>query len=816
MPCRRHVSLLSPSQPPVLFLSNSQFDMAPKLGAMLKPRLVASQLLKKRVEDKRDKKNLLLNSADLQVVGSYSQGFRPSLLVNSEGNAYLFNCSEGTQRYCYTNKVKLSNLGHLFITNMSWNRVAGAFGLSLTIQDVGSPSFTLHATEGIKGFFESTKTFMSFNTGIKCSTQSHLDGEYKDSSIHVKPIALDEGVSVDKAEHHDLEEDHLSTLKKVKVHPKLIAYVCSLPDLPGALDPQKCRELNVPIGPLLGVLKSGCDVTLSDGTIVKSSDVCGPKSLGPRFIVVECPTTQDIDLIANNISLNEFKNLRQSRNESQINMVVHFSPEDVTSHPKYREWINGFPDECKHLLLINNKPKRANFIDSYRLQYLLRKLDDVIFPPLYLPDNLSQDIDAELADTPQTSLEYGLADADETEIRTFVKVNMNDLDKIINVSALDRFIIRPNKIIESVEPRMSIDALYRAAKVDPQFEKYLEEYKEKQEELLPPRQYEPEVVFLGTGSALPSKLRNTSGILINMTVPQTVSVILDCGEDTYGQLIRFYGPEKAKNVLKQLKMIYVSHHHADHHIGLIQILRHRKNVTDEPIILLLPPGVELLLDYHNENFEDLSKTYTIFNTKSFKTKFKNQTNNEVSSIKSDLCNLLNGLLKDITIVGVEHCANSCAIVLNFKIGQQSMDSFTLAYSGDARPSEDFILAGKDCDLLIHEATFDHRSQEDALLKKHSTSSEAIQVARKMQAKFTILTHFSQRLPKIPYFTKEFDDKIGFAFDNMAVRCPSHFGRIPIMKKILGLIFSKSINEIDMKYLKQEAKQNLLKSQSIRE
>lgn len=44
-------------------------------------------------------------------------------------------------------------------------------------------------------------------------------------------------------------------------------------------------------------------------------------------------------------------------------------------------------------------------------------------------------------------------------------------------------------------------------------------------------------------------------------------ILLDCGEGTYGQIIRFYGAEESKEVFRKLKAIYISHLHADHHIG---------------------------------------------------------------------------------------------------------------------------------------------------------------------------------------------------------------------------------------------------------
>lgn len=63
-----------------------------------------------------------------------------------------------------------------------------------------------------------------------------------------------------------------------------MSYVCRLKPKPGFLDLDKCVKHNVPPGPLLGLLKSGNDITLSDGTLVKSSDVTSPDDPGPVFI----------------------------------------------------------------------------------------------------------------------------------------------------------------------------------------------------------------------------------------------------------------------------------------------------------------------------------------------------------------------------------------------------------------------------------------------------------------------------------------------------------------------------------------------------
>ena len=87
-----------------------------------------------------------------------------------------------------------------------------------------------------------------------------------------------------------------------------------------------------------------------------------------------------------------------------------------------------------------------------------------------------------------------------------------------------------------------------------------------------------------------------------------------------------------------------------------------------------------------------------------------------------------------------------------------MDFFTfsdykIVYTGDTRPNRALHDLGTSNghfpDLLIHEATMEHHMLKSCIAKKHSTFTEAAQEGLAMKAKYTILTHFSQRYSKIP-------------------------------------------------------------------
>ena len=80
----------------------------------------------------------------------------------------------------------------------------------------------------------------------------------------------------------------------------------------------------------------------------------------------------------------------------------------------------------------------------------------------------------------------------------------------------------------------------------------------------------PKFTFLGTGSSVPNKYRNVSCILVESS--KDSYVILDCGEGSLLQLHRQFGHAKSCDILRKLKGIYISHLHADHHIGLIALV----------------------------------------------------------------------------------------------------------------------------------------------------------------------------------------------------------------------------------------------------
>lgn len=79
-----------------------------------------------------------------------------------------------------------------------------------------------------------------------------------------------------------------------------------------------------------------------------------------------------------------------------------------------------------------------------------------------------------------------------------------------------------------------------------------------------------EVVVLGTGAAAPSRYRGCSAVYVNLF--ERGGILVDCGEGALGQLRRRYGRRRTEDVVSGLVAVWISHMHADHHLGLPHIL----------------------------------------------------------------------------------------------------------------------------------------------------------------------------------------------------------------------------------------------------
>ena len=308
----------------------------------------------------------------------------------------------------------------------------------------------------------------------------------------------------------------------------------------------------------------------------------------------------------------------------------------------------------------------------------------------------------------------------------------------------------------------------------------------------------PETIFLGTGCAEPSKYRAASAILVrddvndenNLSLPSKACILLDCGEGCLGAMKRYLGESGCSDALESLKMIWISHHHPDHCLGIVSVLNARDEVLKskkmnsssssslvvEPLLIVGPSPIE-------KWFEIIGvprSKYTFIKSSNLQLRGgvggpfhlnggnsstgggsggavmmnnvppPNVGNHQIPRFP-DIANLVANTIGCVSIcsVPVTHCPEAFAIIIRGLFTSKR----SIAYSGDCVPSKDFAQTAKGVDLLIHEATFGNNLISHAKKKKHCTISEALRVGEESNAKTVCLTHFSQRYPKdIFHFT----------------------------------------------------------------
>ena len=188
-----------------------------------------------------------------------------------------------------------------------------------------------------------------------------------------------------------------------------------------------------------------------------------------------------------------------------------------------------------------------------------------------------------------------------------------------------------------------------------------------------------------------------------------VGVLLDAGEGAMGALRRRFG-ERTDAVLRQLRLVWISHMHADHHLGLISVLEARTSlVPREPLLVLGPLALQTWLR---------SAAAALHLPLAFRYVHNGEAHKD-AGVGLVLRRLGFDGLRTCPVV---HCNDAWAV------GLQHADGWSILYSGDTRPCDNVVRLGNlmrpGGRLLVHEATFDDSPlmRQEAEHKRHSTGT----------------------------------------------------------------------------------------------
>ncbi|NWI85453.1 RNZ2 protein, partial [Pitta sordida] len=745
------------------------------------------------------------NTVFVQVVAAGSRDAGAAVYVFSEFNRYLFNCGEGTQRAMQEHKLKISHLDSIFLSRVAWANVGGLPGMILTLKAIGLQRCLFLGPPKLQNYLKAIRLFPGPLKRMDLAVQLHTEPEYKDETMTVyqvpltgKPLAAGsespqspgaspQGGNSPKGDREpaqqSLEEGQGpkspkktgDEQKSASRNPELVmAFLCKIHPKKGKFLVAKAQELGLPVGtpailPIITALKNGESITY-EGRELFPEELCTPTDPGPVFLVLECPHEGFVDAVCDNET---FRRYQEGLPEKQVALVIHMTPESVLRDSRYQQWMERFGPGTQHLVLNENSSTVHN-PRSYKIQTQLNLIHPEIFPLL----------------TTYQSKEA------EAECRV----------PIVRGECLLKYHFRPQQEWQrDAVPVCDHDTFVSEALDLPDFQSRVKECKESLSAVPGNVRAYPEIVFLGTGSAIPMKIRNVSSTLVNTSSSR--SLLLDCGEGTFGQLCRHYG-EQVDQVLCNTVAVFVSHMHTDHHSGLVNILMERRRAfaalgqAFSPLFLVAPEQImPWLHEYHNHCEKILGDIRMIPSQSLVK-----GCDNIKPKVKEFVSSLLESYdLAEFQTCEVQHCKNAFACSLIHKSG------WKVVYSGDTMPCMALVHMGKDATLLIHEATLEDGLEKEAIEKTHSTTSQAIQTGMKMNAEFIMLNHFSQRYAKVPLFSQAFSDRVGIAFDHMRVRF-GDFAAIPKLIPPLKALFAEDIVEMEERKEKRELR--LLKETAL--
>jgi len=670
-------------------------------------------------------------SVYLEILGTAGNS-SPSIFLVMNDRRFLFNCGEGVQRLCIEHKIRLKKIERIFLTRLHSDAFGGVPGMMLSIggSRVGAssiesdsvPELNVSGPLGTSDLFNATQSFCHVSRKdlklrfIDVSTDGR-NRNLGNEIVRVSPVTI---VATEGRSDVDREIS--------RPQEAIVCYLCSTPTVRGRFQPEKAMQLNVPKGPLFGRLTQGMSVVLSDGSTINPEDCMDPPSPGSNVAIVHCPDPAWISSLAKHAS---FATFREDRDGEGMACIVHVAPMEVLRCPTYVSWARSFGESTRHIIINEDVcPRNAVLVGASEDLRTKNRYVPVVYPNAYFDTDKSR-AKREISIERLAELWSSRIVAGENLLRFDVAPR--------NKRGLNR-----ERVLTDVRPTSKcLRGLAVPLTVDESFSSSPDT-----RTALSGRGVT--MTFLGTASALPQKYRNVSSIFVRFLSPfvdAPSAMLLDCGEGTFGQLARLFRSEgAARRELSNLACVWISHMHADHHLGLISVLENRPRGSD--MIIVGPRRLRRWLEALVRARPRLASTFRFVNASTFdidSVESSTKTYRDIQAYLSRRCGVR------MTTTRVRHPASSSgiALVASKSPARVEQPRWKFVYSGDTAPCQRLVRLGMNATLLVHEATFEDGMETDASAKLHSTVGQALRAAQDMRAYMTILTHFSARYPKTP-------------------------------------------------------------------
>ena len=332
-----------------------------------------------------------------------------------------------------------------------------------------------------------------------------------------------------------------------------MSYIIRNHRIRGRFKPDAAKERNIPPGPAWAALASGSSVQSSDGVTVTPDMVLEPSKEGSGVAVVDLPSNEYVhDLVHRS-------EWRAERVMSGVGAVIWILGPGVVQNQTLLNFIEGQPG-VQHII---SSPECCDNHLSMTSAASMAIRHNQIDPARYaIPVHSNA-----------ASLKSGnLSDArDALSQRIFKSCQVARRGLRLQLEpkfGLTEEAVVPILNTASVAREIPQDVLKLSQAARREISSPAVQAETLSQNLPSP---EAEIICLGTGSAMPSQHRNVSATLLR--VPGCGSYLMDCGENTLGQLKRMYTTAQLAEIFQDLKLIWISHLHADHHLGLTSVIK---------------------------------------------------------------------------------------------------------------------------------------------------------------------------------------------------------------------------------------------------
>jgi ribonuclease Z len=266
---------------------------------------------------------------------------------------------------------------------------------------------------------------------------------------------------------------------------------------------------------------------------------------------------------------------------------------------------------------------------------------------------------------------------------------------------------------------------------------------------------ELELFFAGTGGAVPAARRGLPAIVVRLDGDR---ILFDCGEGTQRQLMRSIG-------LPDVDAIFLTHHHADHWLGLPGMLKtFDLRGREKPLDVFGPPGTQRLLgslggvwgrvDYDlqvtdvdaGDAIEFGGYEVEAFNVRHRGRAFGYVLAEDERPGRFDAARAAALGLTPGPDFGRLQAGESVAGVAPDDVVGPARPGRRVVLSGDTAPCDIVRESARAADVLVHEATFLEEDAARAAETGHSTAAQAARIAADAQPRLLVLTHLSTRYP----------------------------------------------------------------------